>query len=95
MKRLFSFVGAMGTVLLASAQLTSISIEPIITHDGSIEGVPAIPTHHINAILTNGRFCLRRLWREPHVHSATGEILQVGTGLKPEYHPVAALPCDR
>ena len=54
MKRLFSFVGAMGTVLLASAQLTSISIEPIITHDGSIEGVPAgYTTYRIYANLTN------------------------------------------
>ena len=40
MKRLFCFVGAMSTVLLASAQLTSISVETVLEHDGSIVEVP-------------------------------------------------------
>ena len=35
MKRLFSLVGAMGTVLLASAQLIDISIEAVTVHDGT------------------------------------------------------------
>ena len=46
MKRLFSFVGALSIVLLASAQLTSISVETVLEHDGSIV-FPAIPIDSI------------------------------------------------
>ena len=99
MKRLFSFVGAMGTVLLASAQLTSISIEPIITHDGSIEGVPAgYTTYHINAVLTNEYDFVSAVYGDaenPMSIQSTGDILQVGTGgalgqdINPIFFPLA------
>ena len=36
MKRLYSFAMAMGTAVLATAQLTGVSIEPVIEHDGTL-----------------------------------------------------------
>ena len=35
MKRFYSFAAAMGTAVLASAQLVGVSIEPVMTHDGT------------------------------------------------------------
>jgi len=37
MKRLYSFAMAMGTAVLATAQLTGVSIEPVQTHDASVD----------------------------------------------------------
>ena len=83
MKRLFSFVGAMGTVLLASAQLTSISVETVFVHDGSIDGVPAgYTTYRIYANLTNEYDFVSAVYgdsQDPMFLNGT-DILQVAAG---------------
>ena len=83
MKRLFSFVGAMGTVLLASAQLTSISVETVHDHDGSIDGVPAgYTTYRIYANLTNEYDYVSAVYgdsQDPMFLNST-DIFQVGAG---------------
>ena len=83
MKRLFSFVGAMGTVLLASAQLTSISVETVLEHDGSIAGIPAgYTTYRIYANLTNEYDFVSAVYgdsQDPMFLNGT-DILQVAAG---------------
>ena len=83
MKRLFSFVGAMGTLLLASAQLTSISVETVLEHDGSTDGVPAgYTTYRIYANLTNEYDFVSAVYgdsQDPMFLNGT-DILQVAAG---------------
>ena len=83
MKRLFSFLGALSTVLLASAQLTSISVETVLEHDGSIDGVPAgYTTYRIYANLTNEYDYVSAVYgdsQDPMFLNNT-DIFQVGAG---------------
>ena len=94
MKRLFSFVGALSTVLLASAQLTSISVETVLEHDGSIAGIPAgYTTYRIYANLTNEYDFVSAVYGDaenPLSLQFTGNILQVpeGGGFAPDINPV-------
>ena len=54
MKQALLVVAAMVPMFTASAQLTSVSIETVLEHDGSVEGVPAgYTTYRIYANLTN------------------------------------------
>ena len=86
MKRLFSFVAALGTVLVASAQLTSISIEPVLEHDGQTEGLEALggyTTYHIYANLTNELDFVSAVYGDaesPMILQTTGDIFQSTTG---------------
>lgn len=83
MKRLFSFVGAMGTMLLASAQLTSISVETVLEHDGSVEGVPAgYTTYRIYANLTNEYDFVSAVYGDSQdpMFLNNNDILQVAAG---------------
>jgi hypothetical protein len=94
MKRLFSFVGAMGTVLLASAQLTSISVETVLEHDGSIAGIPdGYTTYRIYANLTNEYDFVSAVYGDaesPLSLQFTGDILQVpeGGGFASDINPL-------
>ncbi|MEE2919491.1 MAG: hypothetical protein VYA72_04770, partial [Bacteroidota bacterium] len=86
MKRLFSFVAALGTVLVASAQLTSISIEPVLVHDGQTEGLEALDgytTYHIYALLTNELDFVSSVFGDaarPMALQTTGDIFQSTAG---------------
>ena len=54
MKRLYSFAMAMGTVVLATAQLTGVSIESVLTHDASIDpSLDGYTTYRIYADVTS------------------------------------------
>ena len=72
------------TLQSVQAQLTGISIDPVITHDGSIEGVPAgYTTYRIYANLTNEYDFVSAVFgnaENPMSIQCTGDILQVGTG---------------
>ena len=86
MKRLFSFVAALGTVLVASAQLTSISIEPVLVHDGQTPGLEALDgytTYRIYANLTNPLDFVSAVYgtdTSPLSLQTTGDIFQASTG---------------
>ena len=77
------FVGAISTPLL-QAQLTSISVETVLEHDGSIEGVPAgYTTYRIYANLTNEYDFVSAVYgdsQDPMFLNSTGTILQVSAG---------------
>ena len=72
------------TLQSVQAQLTGISIEPIITHDGSIDGVPAgYTTYRIYANLTNEHDFVSAVFGDvenPMSIQCTGDILQVAGG---------------
>ena len=84
MKRLFSLAAALGTVLFATAQLTEITIEEVIVHDGTIDGIPAgYTTYHIYANLTNELDFVSAVFGDseyPLFLECSGDILQVDGG---------------
>ena len=84
MKRLFSFVGVMGTVLLASAQLTGISIENVLEHNGTVGDIPAgYTTYRIYAELTNELDFVSAVYGDdsaPMSLQSTGNIYQTPLG---------------
>ena len=84
MKRLFSFVGVMGTVLLASAQLTGISIENVFEHNGTVGDIPAgYTTYRIYAQLTNELDFVSAIYGDdsaPMSLQSTGNIYQTPLG---------------
>ena len=54
MKRLYSLAAAMGTAMLASAQLTGISVDVVTVHDGSVDpSLTGMTTYRVYADLTN------------------------------------------
>ena len=84
MKRLFSFVGVMGTVLLASAQLTGISIENVFEHNGTVGDIPAgYTTYRVYAELTNELDFVSSVYGDadaPISLQSTGTIYQTTLG---------------
>ena len=54
MKRLYSLAVALGTAVLASAQITGISIETVMVHDGSVDAsLDGYTTYHVYADLSS------------------------------------------
>ena len=53
MKRLYSLAVAMGTAVLASAQLTGLTTETVVVHDGSIPELSGYTTYRVYAELTD------------------------------------------
>ena len=53
MKRLYSLAVAMGTAVLASAQLTGLTVETVTVHDGSIPELAGYTTYRVYADLTS------------------------------------------
>ena len=53
MKRLYSLAVAMGTAVLASAQLTGLTVETVTVHDGSIPELEGYTTYRVYADLTS------------------------------------------
>ena len=80
MKRLYSFAAAMGTAVLASAQLVGVSIEPVMTHDASIDpSLDGYTTYRIYADVTTSADFVSAVFGDeanPMVLECTGEIYQ-------------------
>ena len=53
MKRLYSLAVAMGTAVLASAQLVGLTVETVTVHDGSIPELAGHTTYRVYADLTS------------------------------------------
>jgi pyruvate/2-oxoacid:ferredoxin oxidoreductase beta subunit len=54
MKRLYSLAVAMGTAVLASAQLTGLSVDVVMEHDGTVDpSLAGFTTYRVYADLTN------------------------------------------
>ena len=84
MKRLSSFAMAMGTAVLATAQLTGVSIESVLTHDASIDpSLDGYTTYRIYADVTSGTDFVSAVFGDastPLVLGCTGNIYQsIGT----------------
>ena len=80
MKRLYSFAAIMGTTVLASAQLVGVSIEPVMTHDASIDpSLDGYTTYRIYADVTNSTDFVSAVFGDeanPMVLGCTGDIYQ-------------------
>ncbi len=80
MKRLYSFAMAMGTVVLATAQLTGVSIESVLTHDASIDpSLDGYTTYRIYADVTSSTDFVSAVFGDastPLVLGCTGNIYQ-------------------
>ena len=80
MKRLYSFAMAMGTAVLATAQLTGVSIESILTHDASIDpSLDGYTTYRIYADVTSSTDFVSAVFGDasnPLVLGCTGNIYQ-------------------
>ena len=78
MKRLYSFAAAMGTAVLASAQLVGVSIEPVMTHDASIDpSLDGYTTYRIYADVTTSADFVSAVFGDeanPMVLECTGDI---------------------
>ena len=80
MKRLYSFAMAMGTAVLATAQLTGVSIESVLTHDASIDpSLEGYTTYRIYADVTSSTDFVSAVFGDastPLVLGCTGNIYQ-------------------
>ena len=80
MKRLYSFAMAMGTAVLATAQLTGVSIESVLTHDASIDpSLDGYTTYRIYADVTSSTDFVSAVFGDapnPLVLGCTGDIYQ-------------------
>lgn len=80
MKRLYSFAMAMGTAVLATAQLTGVSIESVLTHDASIDpSLDGYTTYRIYADVTSSTDFVSAVFGDastPLVLGSTGNIYQ-------------------
>ena len=80
MKRLYSFAMAMGTAVLATAQLTGVSIESVLTHDASIDpSLDGYTTYRIYADVTSSTDFVSAVFGDasnPLVLGCTGNIYQ-------------------
>ena len=80
MKRLYSFAMAMGTAVLATAQLTGVSIESVLTHDDSIDpSLDGYTTYRIYADVTSSTDFVSAVFGDasnPLVLGCTGNIYQ-------------------
>ena len=80
MKRLYSFAMAMGTAVLATAQLTGVSIESVLTHDASIDpSLDGYTTYRIYADVTSSTDFVSAVFGDastPLVLGCTGNIFQ-------------------
>lgn len=80
MKRLYSFAMAMGTAVLATAQLTGVSIESVLTHDASIDpSLDGYTTYRIYAEVTSSTDFVSAVFGDastPLVLGCTGNIYQ-------------------
>ena len=57
MKQFFTLALAMGTAFLSSAQITSLSVETVVEHDGSVAGLESLAgytTYRVYANVTSG-----------------------------------------
>lgn len=82
MKRLYSLAVALGTAVLASAQITGISIETVMVHDGSVDAsLNGYTTYHVYANLTNELDFVSAVFgdaSDPLMLGCTGMIYQSG-----------------
>jgi hypothetical protein len=80
MKRLYSLAVALGTAVLASAQITGISIESVLVHDGSIDpALDGYTTYRVYADLTNEFDWVSAVYGDavdPLFLGCTGDIFQ-------------------
>ena len=80
MKRLYSFAMAMGTAVLATAQLTGVSIESVLTHDASIDpSLDGYTTYRLYADVTSSTDFVSAVFGDastPLVLGCTGNIYQ-------------------
>ena len=80
MKRLYSFAMAMGTAVLATAQLTGVSIESVLTHDASIDAsLDGFTTYRVYADVTSSTDFVSAVFGDaanPLVIGCTGTIYQ-------------------
>ena len=80
MKRLYSFAMAMGTAVLATAQLTGLSIEADSTHDASIDpSLDGYTTYRVYAEVTSSTDMISAVYGDadrPLVLGCTGNIYQ-------------------
>ena len=80
MKRLYSFAMAMGTAVLATAQLTGVSIESVLTHDASIDpSLDGYTTYRMYADVTSSTDFVSAVFGDastPLVLGCTGNIYQ-------------------
>ena len=80
MKRLYSLAMAMGTAVLATAQLTGVSIESVLTHDASIDpSLDGYTTYRIYADVTSSTDFVSAVFGDastPLVLGCTGNIYQ-------------------
>ena len=56
MKQFFTLALAMGTAFLSTAQITSLSVETVVEHDGSVEGLEGLAgytTYRVYAEMTS------------------------------------------
>ena len=53
MKRLYTLAVAMGTAVLASAQITGLSVETVVEHDGTIPELAGHTTYRVYADVTS------------------------------------------
>ena len=88
MKRLYSLALAMGTAVLATAQLTGVSIEPVITHDASIDAsLDGYTTYRVYADVTSSTDFISAVFGDaanPLVLGCTGTIYH-STGVNFNY----------
>jgi len=82
MKRLYSLAVAMGTAVLASAQITGISIESVMVHDGSVDAsLDGFTTYRVYADVSSDLDFVSAVFgdaADPLMLGCTGTIYQSG-----------------
>ena len=82
MKRLYSLAVAMGTAVLASAQLTGVSIETVTVHDGTVDAsLDGYTTYRVYADMSSSTDFVSAVFGDaanPLVIGCTGTIYQSG-----------------
>jgi hypothetical protein len=85
MKRLYSLAVALGTAVLASAQVTGISIETVIVHDGSVDAsLDGYTTYRVYADLSSPLDFVSAVFgdaADPLMLGCTGNIFQSNPSL--------------
>ena len=84
MKKFFTLALAMGTAFLSSAQITSLSVETVVEHDGSVaglEGLAGYTTYRVYAEMTSSNDFLSAAFGDaanPMMIGCEGTIFQQG-----------------
>jgi len=84
MKQFFTLALAMGTAFLSTAQITSLSVETVVEHDGSVEGLEGLAgytTYRVYAEMTSSNDFLSAAFGDaanPMMIGCDGTIFQQG-----------------